>query len=150
MVSMARLRPLYVIATSNNISKSNGPAAWLSSLEVNIGIICASLPCLRAIILRTCSRRPSNPVQENPAKDLPQHRWWPMSKTNSRDVELGDEDQSCSAGQNSIRKVVTIFTDTRSRDEGRKLSGWSLSSFGGGIWDGGSAKAWIKSGAVTT
>ncbi|KEQ60632.1 uncharacterized protein M437DRAFT_27966, partial [Aureobasidium melanogenum CBS 110374] len=47
VVSIARLAPLYVIATHADVSKHNGPAAFLSSMEVNVGIICASLPSLR-------------------------------------------------------------------------------------------------------
>ncbi|KAI5207910.1 hypothetical protein E4T39_01681 [Aureobasidium subglaciale] len=141
LVSMARLGPLYVIADTQDVSKHNGPAAFLSSMEVSVGIICASLPSLRAITLRTCSRRSSHrqPQRVNHAK------WWRFGKRNG-DIELGEVHfQSESGSGSAITKIVSFKLDTQERrGSGRKLSIWSTHN--GGIFDGGAAKAWIRSG----
>ncbi|THY74742.1 hypothetical protein D6C87_03260 [Aureobasidium pullulans] len=143
LVSMARLRPLYVIATANDVSQSNGPAAWLSSMEVNVGIICASLPSLRAITLRTCCRRTKH---ASPRTD--HAGWWQFDKQRPDDVELegGQRYNMSNSGGSAITKMVTIQTDTQERrDSGRKLSIWSLGN--GGIFDGGAVmRAWVNAG----
>ncbi|KAI4761124.1 hypothetical protein E4T52_01887 [Aureobasidium sp. EXF-3400] len=141
LVSIARLGPLYIIATTNDVSLHNGPAAFLSSMEVNVAIICASLPSLRAITLRTCSRRTSQ--RHQPTSIHHSHSgWWQFDRRND-DVGLegGQRHDSGSA----ITKSVTIEMSTRERRESRKSSVWSL-PFIGGIFDGGvNVKAHIKS-----
>ncbi|KEQ98823.1 hypothetical protein AUEXF2481DRAFT_1655 [Aureobasidium subglaciale EXF-2481] len=141
LVSMARLGPLYVISNTQDVSKHNGPAAFLSSMEVNVGIICASLPSLRAITLRTCSRRSSHPQPER----TNHAGWWQFDKRNDN-IELEEGHRQNESGSGSaITKVVSIKMDTQERREsGRKLSIWSTHN--GGIFDGGAAKAWIRSG----
>ena len=52
LISMLRLRALYNISVSKDVTWDNGAAAAWSSLEVNVGIICASLPPLRKPISR--------------------------------------------------------------------------------------------------
>ncbi|KAF2003479.1 hypothetical protein P154DRAFT_401435, partial [Amniculicola lignicola CBS 123094] len=50
LASILRLHTLYVVDISHDITWDNpGTATW-SSIEVNIGIICASLPTLRAFL----------------------------------------------------------------------------------------------------
>ncbi|KAI5274456.1 hypothetical protein E4T47_02638 [Aureobasidium subglaciale] len=141
LVSMARLGPLYVISNTQDVSKHNGPAAFLSSMEVNVGIICASLPSLRAITLRTCSRRSSHRQSER----INHAGWWRFGKRNDN-IELEEGHRQNESGSGSaITKVVSIKMDTQERREsGRKLSIWSTHN--GGIFDGGAAKAWIRSG----
>lgn len=52
LISILRLKSLWVISQSQDITYDNGGAASWSSLEVNIAIICASLPTLRKTIIR--------------------------------------------------------------------------------------------------
>lgn len=52
LTSVLRLRSLYTISVSKDVTWDNGNAAAWSSLEVNVGIICASLPTLRKAISR--------------------------------------------------------------------------------------------------
>jgi hypothetical protein len=48
VASVFRLHALYIVAVSTDITWDNpGTATW-SAMELNIGIICASLPTLRA------------------------------------------------------------------------------------------------------
>ncbi|GAB7357543.1 hypothetical protein MBLNU459_g0060t1 [Dothideomycetes sp. NU459] len=56
LTSILRLRALYDLSASQDVTWNNGPAAYWSSLEVNIGIICASLPTLRKTISRFLPR----------------------------------------------------------------------------------------------
>lgn len=142
LVSIARLGPLYTIATTNDVSLHNGPAAFLSSMEVNVGIICASLPSLRAITLRTCSRRHSHRAASTHHSHS---RWWRIGKRND-DIELeGGQRQDLSVSGSAITKSVSIQMETQERRGSRKSSIWSLGGFSGGIFDGGLAKAHIRS-----
>ncbi|KAL1306841.1 hypothetical protein AAFC00_005497 [Neodothiora populina] len=52
VTSMVRLKALYTISNSQDVTWDNGSAAAWSSLEVNVGIVCASLPTLRKSISR--------------------------------------------------------------------------------------------------
>lgn len=52
MTSVLRLKSLYIISVSHDVTHDNGAAAAWSSLELNVGIICASLPTLRKTISR--------------------------------------------------------------------------------------------------
>lgn len=56
VVSMIRIRALVDISRSTDVSWSNPPAAAWSAIEANVGIICASLPSLKAAITRFCPR----------------------------------------------------------------------------------------------
>ncbi|KAI4845563.1 hypothetical protein E4T44_05545 [Aureobasidium sp. EXF-8845] len=142
LVSVARLGPLYIIATTNDVSLHNGPAAFLSSMEVNVGIICASLPSLRAITLRTCSRRHSQQAASTHHSRL---GWWRIGKRND-DIELeGGQRKDLSVSGSAITKSVSIQMETQERRGSRKSSVWSLGGFSGGIFDGGLAKAHIRS-----
>lgn len=70
LTSVLRLKSLYSISWSTDITWDNGGAAMWSSLEVNVGIICASLPTLRTTISRffpklfsTSAAHSSHPVK---------------------------------------------------------------------------------------
>jgi len=52
IVSIIRMKSLVDISRSTDVSWSNPPAAEWSAIEVNVGIICASLPSLKATITR--------------------------------------------------------------------------------------------------
>lgn len=52
LTSILRLKSLYKISVSTDVTWDNGGAAAWSSLEVNVGIICASLPTLRKTVSR--------------------------------------------------------------------------------------------------
>ncbi|KAI4720419.1 hypothetical protein E4T48_03322 [Aureobasidium sp. EXF-10727] len=139
------LGPLYIIATNSDVSKYNGPAALLSSMEVNVGIICASLPSLRAITLRTCSRRNSN-RHPAPSSRHSHSGWWRFGKRNDNvELEAGSNQDLSNEGS-AITKMVSIKMDTQERRDSKKLSIWSINGGGGGgIFDGGAAKAYIRS-----
>lgn len=144
LVSIARLGPLYIIATTNDVSLHNGPAAFLSSMEVNVAIICASLPSLRAMTLRTCSQRHSH--HHDPEQIHHSHSgWWRFGRQND-DIELeGGQRQDLNDSGSAITKSVTIEMSTKERRGSRKSSIWSL-PFHGGIFDGGiTTKAHVKS-----
>ncbi|KAF2112246.1 hypothetical protein BDV96DRAFT_649053 [Lophiotrema nucula] len=52
LASVFRLHALYIVAISKDITWDNpGTATW-SAMELNIGIICASLPTLRALLAK--------------------------------------------------------------------------------------------------
>ena len=145
LVSIARLGPLYIIATTNDVSLHNGPAAFLSSMEVNVAIICASLPSLRAITLRTWSQRHSHHHQQPTSTHHSHSGWWRFGRQND-DIELeGGQRQDLNDSGSAITKSVTIEMSTKERRGSRKSSIWSL-PFHGGIFDGGIVtKAHIKS-----
>lgn len=141
LVSIARLGPLYVIATNEDVSRHNGPAAILSSMEMNVGIICASLPSLRAITLRTCSRH------HQPTSPHCSHSGWSRFGKRKDDIELGDINlgvgvrQDSGTGGSAITKIISV---SQERKDPRKLSIWSIN--GGGIFAGaGVSKAHISS-----
>lgn len=50
LTSVLRLKSLYTISVSRDVTWDNGGAAAWSSVELNVGIICASLPTLRKTI----------------------------------------------------------------------------------------------------
>ncbi|KAK1981520.1 CFEM domain-containing protein [Colletotrichum cereale] len=51
IVSVIRLRSLIVFANSQNITWDYTEAAWWSTVEIHVGIICACLPSLRALFM---------------------------------------------------------------------------------------------------
>jgi len=53
IVSILRLQSLVGISNSTDPTYENPPAATWSSVEVNVGIICSSLPCLRPLLVRS-------------------------------------------------------------------------------------------------
>lgn len=141
LVSIARLGPLYIISTNTDVSKHDGGAAVLSSMEVNVGIICASLPSLRAITIRTCSRRNTHRRSMSARHSHP--GWWRFGKNNDNiDPEAGPKQEMSNSGS-AITKIVSI---TQDRKDARKVSQWSLGG-GGGIFDGGAgaSRAYIRS-----
>ncbi|KAG9562314.1 CFEM domain-containing protein, partial [Aureobasidium melanogenum] len=50
-VSVVRLRSLIVFANSQNITWDYNDAAWWSTVEIHVGIICACLPSVRALFV---------------------------------------------------------------------------------------------------
>ncbi|KAK1590383.1 CFEM domain-containing protein [Colletotrichum navitas] len=51
IVSVIRLRSLILFANSQNITWDYTDAAWWSTVEIHVGIICACLPSLRALFI---------------------------------------------------------------------------------------------------
>ncbi|KAH0363640.1 hypothetical protein KCU65_g7232, partial [Aureobasidium melanogenum] len=140
VVSIARLKPLYTISVHADVSRHNGAAAFLSSMEVNVGIICASLPSLRAITLRTWSRR--NTHRQSMSQRNSHPRWWRFGRRNDIELEAGQRQDSVNSGS-AITKIVSV---TQENKDARKVSLWSMN--GGGIFAGaGASKAYISSDA---
>jgi len=52
IVSMIRIKSLVEISSSSDVSYANPPAAAWSAIELNVGIICASLPSLKSMVTR--------------------------------------------------------------------------------------------------
>ncbi|MCJ1372829.1 hypothetical protein MMC20_004054 [Loxospora ochrophaea] len=52
ITSILRLHSLYIISISKDITWDNVSAATWSSVEANVGITCASLPALKALLIR--------------------------------------------------------------------------------------------------
>ncbi|KAK5218125.1 hypothetical protein LTR47_011777 [Exophiala xenobiotica] len=52
IVAILRLHAVYVISNSSDPTYDNVAAAYWSSIELNTGIICASLPTIRPIIAK--------------------------------------------------------------------------------------------------
>ncbi|PNS15537.1 hypothetical protein CAC42_796 [Sphaceloma murrayae] len=52
LTSILRLRALYDVTNSTDLTWENGPIAYWSSVEVNVGIVCASLPTLKAFAMK--------------------------------------------------------------------------------------------------
>jgi hypothetical protein len=53
IVSVLRLHSLVGISNSTDPTFENPPAATWSSVEINVGIICSCLPCLRPLLVRS-------------------------------------------------------------------------------------------------
>ena len=88
VVSMIRIKSLVDISRSPDVSWSNPPAAEWSAIEVNVGIICASLPSLKAAITRFfprlfSSRNGSRGLTSN-RRDASRHR--PVGSTATFDA----------------------------------------------------------------
>ena len=56
IVSILRLQSLIAISNSDDPTYDNPPAATWSSVEINVGIICSCLPCLRPLISKFLPR----------------------------------------------------------------------------------------------
>jgi hypothetical protein len=56
ITSILRLHSLYVVSVATDITWDNVGAATWSSIELNIGIICACLPTLRPLLIRVFPR----------------------------------------------------------------------------------------------
>ncbi|KAF2219703.1 hypothetical protein BDZ85DRAFT_183704, partial [Elsinoe ampelina] len=52
LTSILRLHSLYNVTKSTDLTWDNGPIAYWSSVEVNVGIICACLPTLKAFAMK--------------------------------------------------------------------------------------------------
>ncbi|KAG9565315.1 hypothetical protein KCU61_g8427, partial [Aureobasidium melanogenum] len=79
LTSILRLKALYDISVSTDITWDNTPAAYWSSLECNFSIVAACLPMLRKTITRFFPRIFSS--SSNPGSN---HRYLPSRKTKSR------------------------------------------------------------------
>ncbi|KAG9816482.1 hypothetical protein KCU68_g18832, partial [Aureobasidium melanogenum] len=79
LTSILRLKALYDISVSTDITWDNTPAAYWSSLECNFSIVAACLPMLRKTITRFFPRIFSS--SSNPDSN---HRYLPSRKTKSR------------------------------------------------------------------
>lgn len=120
---MVRLKYLLIIADSNDTARNDGPTAYFSSMEISVGIICASLPVLRTTFVRIVNRiwlRTSNSFRTTHDEEQPD------------DVSpLGGT--AASVASNGIMRHVTIFTKDERRDSTRRISAHPADK----MWDGG-------------
>lgn len=158
VVSITRLNALYIMCTGNDAARDNGAAAVLSSIEVNVGIICASLPPLRSTIVRMLNflfpKLDSTPassatwqnaifVQPEGVKHAEAGDEMSLkgsSQRSSNSLEDGMAFSSCRTG--ILRSVTTTVTE-----EERRASAWRRPSLTpiDKIWDGGdTSKTWVN------
>ncbi|OAA58172.1 Extracellular membrane protein, 8-cysteine region, CFEM [Cordyceps fumosorosea ARSEF 2679] len=77
VVSILRLQSLIYLARSYNPTWDQWLVAWWSTIEVHVGIICASLPTLRLVLVRMCPRVFSTHITRN--KSAPERSTRPNS-----------------------------------------------------------------------
>ncbi|KAJ3493827.1 hypothetical protein NLG97_g4484 [Lecanicillium saksenae] len=65
IVSILRLQSLIFLARSFNPTWDQWIVAWWSTIEVHVGMICASLPTLRLVLVRMCPRVFSTHLSRN-------------------------------------------------------------------------------------
>ncbi|KAJ6781329.1 hypothetical protein PWT90_03449 [Aphanocladium album] len=65
IVSILRLQSLIFLARSYNPTWDQWIVAWWSTIEVHVGMICASLPTLRLVLVRMCPRVFSTNLSRN-------------------------------------------------------------------------------------
>ncbi|KAI4717643.1 hypothetical protein E4T48_06151 [Aureobasidium sp. EXF-10727] len=74
-VSVVRLRSLIVFANTQNVTWDYNDAAWWSTVEIHVGIICACLPSVRALFVSLgasslgTSRHNSRPTGHQPSNN---------------------------------------------------------------------------------
>ncbi|KAL1306509.1 hypothetical protein AAFC00_005204 [Neodothiora populina] len=104
LITIIRLHILYDIAVAADVALDNGLPAIISSTEVNIGIMCASIPCWRSTIVTFYKRMKKHHLFRNifpkasdePASgpdDVPSFEF----RSHSRDVEM-----CCSDGTDTL------------------------------------------------
>ncbi|GAB7351300.1 hypothetical protein MBLNU459_g1715t1 [Dothideomycetes sp. NU459] len=142
VVSMVRLKYLLIIATSNDTAGNDGPAAYFSSLEISVGIICASLPILRPTFVRLVRRIwPRNNISYDTTYDEEKPKEViPLSKRNAISASPDGMPDGMPDG---ILRVVTIITRDERRDSTRRPSLFPPDK----MWDGGGGygthRSWV-------
>ncbi|OAR01398.1 hypothetical protein LLEC1_04628 [Akanthomyces lecanii] len=91
VVSILRLQSLIYLARSFNPTWDQWIVAWWSTIEVHVGMVCASLPTLRLVLVRLCPRVFSTNISRN--KSFTERNTRPNSSTyimQSKEVTLSE------------------------------------------------------------
>ena len=108
-MSILRLQSLIYLARSFNPTWDQWIVAWWSTIEVHVGMICASLPTLRLVLVRLCPRVFSTNISRN--KSFTERNTRPNSASyimQSKEVTLSEIEIELSATSSPGAKR-TIF-----------------------------------------
>ena len=130
LVSILRLQSLVAISNSADPSYDNPPAATWSSVESNVGIICACLPLLRPLITKWLPRAFPSRHRSIYSHSRPQNRTY-GSRGGSKALRTKDDyvldvtkrSNGSSEEGRDIQVVTDIHVEVDGAD-GRRISGW--------------------------
>ncbi|KAF2178728.1 hypothetical protein K469DRAFT_675252 [Zopfia rhizophila CBS 207.26] len=114
VVSILRLQSLVAISNSEDPTFDNPPAATWSSVEINVGIICSSLPCLRPLLAKCLPEMFSSSFQCSANSATPRSGSERGHQSNGLGTILGRVDSKYSRGStieekgNGQIQVVTV------------------------------------------
>jgi len=131
LVSILRLQSLVAISNSADPSYDNPPAATWSSVETNVGIICACLPLLRPLITHWLPRAFPSRHRSAYSHSRPQGARTYGSRGGSKALRTKDDyvldvtkrSNGSSEDARDIQVVTDIHVEVDGAD-GRRLSGW--------------------------
>lgn len=129
IVSILRLQSLVAISNSSDQTYDNPPAATWSSVETNVGIICACLPLLRPLLAKYFPR--AFPSRHRSQYSRPNYPAAYGSKGGSKILRSKNEyvldGTKRSRESNDETRDIQVVTDIHVRvegSEGVQLSGW--------------------------
>ncbi|KAH8887875.1 hypothetical protein GQ53DRAFT_725610 [Thozetella sp. PMI_491] len=108
VVSIIRLRALLIFANSTNPTWDNLSTSYWSTVEVDVGIICACMPVLRLVILRLFPRlRGNDPAHES-------RTIWPSSRPRDPEVTVISLEVSPPTRKSSMERIQCSEVNTPS------------------------------------
>lgn len=119
MTSILRLRALHDVTKSTDLTWENGPIAYWSSVEVNVGIICASLPTLKAFAMKFMPHLLNNSSNAGGATSSNRKTATNMMKSRTKnatvtEIELGNKGYADTDALDPNRiQVVTVVEQDR-------------------------------------
>lgn len=129
IVSILRLRSLVAISNSSDQTYDNPPAATWSSVETNVGIICACLPLLRPLLTKYLPR--AFPSRHRSQYSRPNRATTYGSRGGSKALRTKDDYvldvTKRSRDSDEDGRDIQVVTDIRVQVEegdGGRLSGW--------------------------
>lgn len=130
-MSILRLQSLVAISNSVDASYDNPPAATWSSVESNVGIICACLPLLRPLITKWLPRAFPSRHRSVYSHSRPNNARNYGSRGGSKALRTKDDfvldvtkrSNNSSEDARDIQVVTDIHIEVDGAD-GRRLSGW--------------------------
>jgi hypothetical protein len=131
LVSILRLQSLVAISNSVDASYDNPPAATWSSVESNVGIICACLPLLRPLITKWLPRAFPSRHRSVYSHSRPNNARNYGSRGGSKALRTKDDfvldvtkrSNNSSEDARDIQVITDIHIEVDGAD-GRRLSGW--------------------------
>ncbi|TKX22297.1 hypothetical protein C1H76_5587 [Elsinoe australis] len=119
LTSILRLRALHDVTKSTDLTWENGPIAYWSSVEVNVGIICASLPTLKAFAMKFMPHLLNNSSNAGGATSSNRKTATNMMKSRTKnatvtEIELGNKGYADTDALDPNRiQVVTVVEQDR-------------------------------------
>ncbi|KAF1941328.1 hypothetical protein EJ02DRAFT_206185 [Clathrospora elynae] len=130
IVSILRLQSLIAISNSLDPTYDNPPAATMSSVEINVGIICSCLPLLRPLFSRWLPSVVSSRGRTIPTRTRTQTLATFGSRSDGSGLRSKNEyaldvsKRSKSSSDDLDTKDIQVITDIHVSVETGKLSGW--------------------------